>query len=84
MATANVNLYSSTGGQEINLASDTTFTSPTRQIRATGAGVVKVDFLDGQTDVDVPIGAYGSAEIQVVKIYSTANGTTCTGLVALF
>lgn len=83
MATPNTNLYSATGGAEVDLSSDSTYTT-TRQIRATTAGVVKVDFIDGQTDVDIPIGAYGTAEVQVSKIYSTANGTTCTGVVVLF
>lgn len=83
MSNVNTNLYSATGGAEVNLAADSSYTT-TRQIRATGSGVVKVDFLDGQTDVDIPIGAYGTAEVQVTKIYSTANGTTCTGVVVLF
>lgn len=78
----NTNLYAPCGGQAISLASDTTLTG-TREIRVVGAGVVKVDYANGGT-VDIPIGAYGSACANVVKIYSTANGTTCTGVMVQF
>lgn len=83
MSNVNNNVYSGTGGKAVALSSDESFTG-TRQIRATTAGVVKVDFLDGQTAVSIPIGDYGTAEVQVTKIYSTGNGTTCTGVMVVF
>ena len=79
----NTNLYAAPDGVAVSLASDTDFTG-TREIRAVGAGVVKVDYANGRTGVDIPIGAYGSACANVVKIYSTANGTTCTGVMVQF
>lgn len=77
------NLASAHDAVNVNLGGDTTYTT-TRRIKATTAGVVKVDMLSGRTGVTIPIGDYGSEDVQVTKIYSTANGTTCTGVVVLF
>ena len=77
-------LRGGTMGVLCNLAGDTSWTAPTRLVRATGAGVVKVDFVDGATAVLWPFLDGESQAIQVTKGYSTANGTTCTGVSVLF
>jgi hypothetical protein len=55
----------------------------TRQIRATGAGVVSLltakDAADGKDPVLVPVGAYGTIDSYVAQVF--ADGTTATGLV---
>lgn len=83
MPTPDTNLYSAPDAINVDLGSDSSYTT-TRRIKATTAGVVKVDMLSGRTGVTIPVGDYGSEDVQVTKIYSTANGTTCTGVVAIF
>jgi hypothetical protein len=84
----NTNIYAGTGGTAINLGSDTTYPDSKgrypRRILATVSGIVRVDTVEGDVALDVPIGAYSGESIQVKKIYSTGNGTTCTGVVVVF
>lgn len=67
----------------INLAADTSL-EVTRNVYVGGAGDVKVDMQHGETVTfkSVPAGTF--MPIQVSKIYSTANGTTATNLLALY
>lgn len=81
------------GAELINLAgADTAFTAPVlpRWVRATGAGVIKVDAYD-RTGVTIVAGVLlpiAAGETQMLgfatKIYNTANGTTATGLTVYF
>ena len=67
----------------INLAADTVLSPPARYIYVGGVGNVKVDTEGGETGVvftAVPTGGY--VYVNVIKVYSTANGTTATNLVA--
>jgi hypothetical protein len=73
-----------TDGYNVNLAADTTFEDPTRLIKCVGAGNLKVDFANGRTGVLWPFSAGEKEVMQVSKIYSTANGTTATGVWVLF
>ena len=84
MAKASQELRGGTFGVLCNLGADSSFDSPTRQIRATGAGVIKVDFVDGGSAVLWPFNDGESQALQVTKVYSTANGTTCTAVSVLF
>lgn len=85
MALPNNELRGGTNGALVNLASDTTWDRPTRLVKATGAGVIAVAFVDApSTKVLWPM-ADGEKEVmQVTTVYSTANGTTCTGVSVLF
>ncbi len=84
MTTPSNELRSGTQGQLCSLAADTSFSTPTRAIRGTGAGVIKVDFVDGGSAVLWPFADGETQLLQVTKVYSTANGTTCTGVSVLF
>jgi hypothetical protein len=70
--------------QVINLATDTVLTESCRALYLGTAGDVKVDLVDGGTAIPFPAHAAGYMMAQVKKIYSTANGTTATGVVALW
>ena len=75
-----------TGARPVDLSADTVFTTPPRAIYVGGAGILKVDCydLDGTTVLtaksilvtDFHTPPFGN----VTKIYSTANGTTATGV----
>lgn len=87
MATQSNELQGGTLGYNVSLAADATFEVPTRMVKCVGAGNLKVDFVDGGslgTGVLWPMTAGEKEIIQVVKIYSTVNGTTATGVWVLF
>lgn len=67
----------------INLSNDTALSPATQRIWVGGTGNVKVDTVGGQTGVvytAVQAGTY--LTVRATKIYSTANGTTASNLVA--
>lgn len=84
MAIPSQELRGGTDGYNVSLAADTNFSTPTRMIKCVGAGDLKVDFVDGRTGILWPFTAGEKEVMQVVKIYSTANGTTATGVWVLF
>jgi len=85
MAIPNMNLNGGIDGKLVNLASDTTYDVPTRSVRATGDGVIGVAFVSNPgTKVLWPFADGETQVMQVTTIYSTANGTTCTGVSVMF
>lgn len=76
------NLYA-TGAEAVSLGSDTTFTRRVCGFKATGAGNVKFKGVDGN-DCVFPVLANEYVPVMVLTIYSTANGTTATGVYAFF
>lgn len=70
----------------VTLSGDTSYTPPKvpDQIIVGGTGNLKVDTLGGSTGVVLPVTAGMIVRLAVTKIYSTANGTTATNLIALF
>ncbi len=73
-----------TGAQAINLASDTSLSS-CNGLYVGGAGNVKVDMRFNGTGITFSGVVAGTVlPIQVTKVYSTANGTTATNIVALY
>lgn len=71
-----------TTAQAINLAGNTAIFDGCRAIVVTVAGVVKVDTVNS-TGVLIPCAAGIPMPIKAINIYSTGNGTTATGVVAL-
>ena len=69
-------------GVAVSLASDTTFSVPNIIYVGTG-GTVKVDLWDSGTGLSFANAPSGFALPYLVKkVYSTANGTTATDLIA--
>lgn len=68
----------------VNLATDTTLPTTSRGIAAAGAGVVTVDMWGSGTAIPVPVPAGGIVPCRAKKVYSTANGTTATGVVVFW
>lgn len=72
---------------EVNLAGDDTAWTDERMLPASlyvvGAGDVKVITAAGSTRT-VPVGANGFLPVRVRKVFNTANGTTATGVWAIF
>ena len=72
-------------GIAVNLASDTTLEAGCRGFHVGVSGHVVVDFVQGGTGITLKNCAQGvPLGYQVSKIYSTANGTTATDIVALY
>lgn len=72
-------------GVAVNLASDTNLTAGCRGFHVGVSGDVKVDFVGGAQGITLKACVAGSPlPYQVSKIYSTANGTTATDIVALY
>lgn len=72
------------GAVAVSLASDTTLPAGCRALWVGVAGTVKVDlptFGTSITFLNVPAGLL---RCQCTKVYSTANGTTATDIVALY
>jgi hypothetical protein len=68
----------------VNLAADTDLSGqPSRGVLINGAGNLKVDTLGGEIGVIIPC-PVGFLSIRLKKIYSTANGTTATGITLLW
>ncbi|MEO5730273.1 MAG: hypothetical protein ABI134_35560 [Byssovorax sp.] len=74
------------GARPVDLASDTTFTTPPRAVYVSGEGILMVDCydLDGTTVLtaeSVLVTGYQVLPFGcITKIYSTTNGTTATGV----
>lgn len=49
-----------------------------------GAGSVKVDLVNGGTAVPLPVPAGSLLKVAVTKIYSAADGTSASNIVALY
>lgn len=70
-------------GEAIDLGSDTLFDEPVC-VYVGVSGTVKVDLADLGTGLEFDNAPQGQVlPLQVVKVYSTANGTTATDLIAL-
>lgn len=72
------------GAVAVSLASDTTLAAGCRALWIGVAGTVKVDcpsFGTAVSFLNVPVGVH---PVQCTKVYSTANGTTATDIVALY
>lgn len=75
-------IFSLRGGDRISLLNDTELNC--RRVYVGSSGNVKVDLANGSTLTfsDVPAGSL--LPVSVTKIYSTANGTTASNLIALY
>jgi hypothetical protein len=75
-----------TGARPVDLSGDTTFTTPPRAIYVGTAGTLTVDMydLDGTTVLTGKTIAVTDFQLlpfaNIIKIYSTSNGTTATKL----
>jgi hypothetical protein len=78
-------LRSSRVGEAVDIAVG--WTAPagveSRAVRVQGAGLLKVDYVDGGAGVEVPVAAGIPHAMAIVKIYSTGDGSTVTGKVVV-
>lgn len=85
MAGRTTDISGAHNGVAVNLASNTTLPSGCRGFQVGVAGDVVVDYRDGNTNITIPACVAGIPHAHMItKIYSTANGTTATSIVALF
>jgi len=69
----------------VDLSADTTLAPGVRGFTVGGQGNVKVDYVGGATGITLPSRLVGlDYAHQVSKIYSTANGTTATGIIVFY
>lgn len=69
----------------IDLGADTVLPAGCRAFTVGVAGDVKVDYVGGATGIVLGARQAGiDHPHQISKVYSTANGTTATGVVALY
>ena len=75
-------LTASTRAQAVDIsAADFVPTYVSKEISATGGGVIYVDTLGGDVNVPVAIGVATALRLRVTKIYKA--GSTATGLVVM-
>lgn len=77
-------ISSAHGAVAVSLSSDTTLPAGCRGLYVGVGGTVKVDCPTFGTAVSFLNAPTGILTVQCTKVYSTANGTTATDIVALY